>query len=394
MPFRDSTERRLTPADKTSKPIYGSRSRPSHSPEAHWRELWQTVTPIWTALALTRILYYGLERLRHPEIIPPVWADAALSIILLPLVVAGSYLTLRSWQRAGLLRAVVASLGSALLFGAAARPVHVAISAHIFGHAGAQDWLATDNAPTSAFWESWLATTVEYGVLYLSSAFGAVGILSYRNLMHERLLRASAEATADRERLRALRMQLNPHFLFNTLNSIVGATYANAEAAHELVERLGEVLRHILLASEQEEHELRDEKLVVEAYARMEQLRTHSRVQWHFDIDAGCDRAAVPTLLLLPLFENAVKHGLRGSVREVSIGVSVSHRGDDLIVSIANTCPPPTEVSLARIPGGVGLRNVRERLHVLFGPRAALVTARPVQTEFKACVTLPYRESD
>lgn len=363
------------------------------APEARWRELWLTVTPIWIVLALSRIVFYGLERLRHPDIIPPVSVDAILMVIFCPLVVAGSYLILRSWQKSGLALMAAVAFGSTLLVGGVALPVHAIISADVFNHAGARAWLAAAHATTPEFWQSWLATAVEYGVLYLSSILLVVGFLSYRSLMNEHLLRAWAEASAARERSRALRMQLNPHFLFNTLNSIAGATFANPATAQELVARLSEVLRRTMLAGEQDMQELQDELRVVEAYAHMEQIRTQSRVRWRSQIDPRCSHAAVPSLLLLPLIENAVKHGLRGNAREVTIDVTVSHHSDDLEIMIFNTLPSPATDSHALLPGGLGLRNVRERLKMLFGTRATLATAQPTSSQFEVRVTLPYRES-
>jgi hypothetical protein len=358
--------------------------------EPNWREVWLTVTPVWAVLAMSRVLFYWLERLRYPEIIPPVSADAITILLLWPLVVLGCHVTLAAWRRAGVAWTVAVALASSLLIGALARPTYaVATYLNSSGDAS-QGWLGFFLGTSRGFWYAWLANAVEYGVLYLSCVAAAVGFLSFRSLMNERLLRTRVEAAAAQERLRALRTQLNPHFLFNTLNSIVSLSDDQSPSAQQLITQFSDLLRRTLRASEREEHPLAEELAYVEVYLRIQKVRQPSRIDWHVRINAPSTSVAVPSLILLPLVENAVTHGLRGGAAKVDIAIGVERDRDDLVIELTNSCSQATPAPGVR--PGLGLRNVRERLDVMFGARALLIARRVAPDRFAVRITLPQRE--
>lgn len=381
-------------ADAQSRRSHDGRHAPfrARAPlEPQWFDVWLMVTPVWAVLALSRVLFYGLERLRYPELIPPVSADAIQSLLLWPLVVVGCHLTLSTWRRAGRYWTIGAALATAFVVGAVARPAYAIASLFNSGNDGAQDWLDFLYSTAPGFWYAWLANAVEYGVLYLSCVAVTVGFLSYRSLMNERLLRTRVEASAAQERLRALRAQLNPHFLFNTLNSIVSLSDAQSPTAQQLITQLSDLLRRTLRASECEEHELSEELAYIEAYLRIQHIRQPFRINWRVRVDVQCATAAVPSLILLPLVENAVTHGLRGGASAVDVEIQVDRDCDSLVMTVSNTCamPAPGE-SAGR--SGLGLRNVRERLEVSFGALAVLSVQRTAPNRFETRIRLPLRE--
>jgi len=218
-----------------------------------------------------------------------------------------------------------------------------------------------------------------------------VGYFCFVGLTNERRLRNSLELEAGQARLRTLRAQVNPHFLFNSLNSIVGLSDAQP-AAQLLVTQLSDLLRRTLRASEQEEHELFEELTYVEEYLEIEQTRQPSRVDWRINVDAGCARAAVPSLILIPLVENAVTHGLRGGVQTVAIDINVWRTRNELFIQVGNTCSVcPVVRDVTR--EGLGLRNVKTRLDILFGHTATFRADRTDVGRFEAQIGLPLRES-
>ncbi len=227
----------------------------------------------------------------------------------------------------------------------------------------------------------------EYAALYLSCAAAALGLLAFRGLVNERLLRARVEANAAQERLRTLRAQLNPHFLFNTLNSLVGLSEQQSGPTQQFVLQLSELLRRTLHASEHEEQPLSEELAYAEAYLRIQQTRHPSRIEWRMRSDIDIGDARVPSLILLPLVENAVTHGMRGG-RSVEIEIFARRTPTGLALRVANTCLAATSAA-SRARSGLGLRNVRERLEVLFGGDAALVVHRPTSERFEADIALP-----
>jgi hypothetical protein len=354
---------------------------------ARARDIWITVTPVWGLLVLARVLFYGLERLRFPDIVPPVAADAVQGMLLWPLAALGCHGILIAWRRTGLGCAAAVALASALTLGAIARPAYGLGSVLAGNAAPGNIW--PDFSPVAlgpSVWP-WMSNVVEYGALYLSCVAAALGLLAFRGLVNERLLRARVEANAAQERLRTLRAQLNPHFLFNTLNSLVGLSELQPGPTQHLVVQLSELLRRTLHASEHEEQPLSEELAYAEAYLRIQQIRHPSRIEWRVRSGIDLGGVRVPSLILLPLVENAVTHGMRGGCA-VDIEIVARRAPGGLALSVANTCLDAPSTA-GRPRSGLGLRNVRERLEVLFGADAALVVHRPAPGRFEAHIALP-----
>lgn len=350
--------------------------------------MWLTVTPVWAALALSRVVFYEFERLRFPEIVPPVLADALQGVFLWPLAVLGCHLTLKAWKRAGATLSVVVGLASSLAFGALARLAY-GLASWLSPNPQAQHlWISALPRSGSGFLYPWLSSTVEYGVLYLSCISAAVGFLAYRNWVGERLLRERADSRAALERLRALRAQVNPHFLLNALNSLVGLDDLATGPSHPLLGDLSELLRRTLEASERERQTVQDEMACVEAYLRIQQARFPSRAQWRSAVDPACAAAMLPALILMPLVENAVTHGLRGRTPSVAIDIAVVCNSAAVKVTVRNSCAALSVAPVAQRPA-LGLRHVRERLHILFGNAATLNIDQSDPGQFVARLSVP-----
>lgn len=368
--------------------------RPPAPVDAKWNDVWLAVTPIWAVLAGGRVVYYALERAQYPADALPVAAGAFQALFLWPIAVLGCYLTLQVWRRHGFSRAALLALCSTLVFGLLARPAYAVGSLLNLSDAQSRQWLASFNAPAASHYDvfyPWISSTIEYGVLYLSCMAVMVGYFSFIGLANERRLRVETEQEASRARLRTLRAQLNPHFLFNSLNSIVSLC-EQQPAAQLLVTQLSDLLRRTLQASEREEHELYEELAYVEEYLEIEQTRQPSRVDWRINVAAGCARAAVPSLILIPLVENSVTHGLRGGVQTVAIDINVWRTRTELLIQVGNTCsaaPPVRDVSRR----GLGLNGARARLEMLFGRAARLRAERTDNGRFEVQIGLPLRES-
>jgi hypothetical protein len=373
-------------------PVVGTGGLPAPV-DAKWNDVWLTVTPIWAVLAAGRVVYYAFERIRYPADVPPVIADVVQDFLLWPLAVLGCYLTIWAWRRHGVSRAGLMALCSTLIFGLSARPAYAVGSLLNSSNAQSRQWLTAFYVPSASHSDvlyPWLSNTVEYGVLYLSCVALMTGYFSFLGLANERRLRTQLELQAGQARLRLLRAQLNPHFLFNSLNSIVSLSDAQP-AAQLLVTQLSDLLRRTLQASEHEEQELFEELTYVEEYLDIEHTRQPSRVDWRINVEAGCARAAVPSLMLIPLVENAVTHGLRGGVRTVVIDVNVWRSGSELLIQVGNTCSscaPARDVTRQ----GLGLRNVRARLDMLFGRDATFHADRTGNGRFEVQISLPLRE--
>ena len=208
-----------------------------------------------------------------------------------------------------------------------------------------------------------------------------------RLLRDKELRSAELERDAANARLEALSLRLQPHFLFNALNTISSLIHSDPERADRLLVRLSDLLRVSLAAHGPELTSLKEELRMLELYAQIMQERFDDRVELRWIIAADTLGASVPALLLQPLLENAFKHGVERSQSPVVVRVETRRDGDRLLMSIANT----GTLDFTNTSGGIGLRNCRERLHVHYGPDA-LLELRQDDADVVARVRLPWRE--
>ncbi|MEO8484563.1 MAG: histidine kinase [Acidobacteriota bacterium] len=201
--------------------------------------------------------------------------------------------------------------------------------------------------------------------------------------------RALQSEVAQREaELRALRAQLDPHFLFNSLNSISGLTSTNPEKAREMCQLLADFLRQGLSLAHAPRITLRREIELAEQYLRIEQVRFGARLGVAVHVDPDTVEVLVPPLLLQPLVENAVRHGIATMIEGGTIGVETRRAGDRIVVTVSN----PRDPDAHRRGTGLGLDIVRRRLAATFGDRAAL-TVEPLAEAFRAQLTVPVEEA-
>lgn len=176
-------------------------------------------------------------------------------------------------------------------------------------------------------------------------------------------LRLRAQATLPAEttaRLAELQSRIRPHFLFNTLNSAIALVRAEPARAEALLEDLSDLFRHALV-DQGESVTLAQETTLAERYLSIEQVRFGDRLRIHWALDPHAAGAQLPPLLLQPLVENAVKHGVEPSASGADVRISTERRGSTVVIKIANTVPGGQG-----IPGhGLALNNVRDRLNLL-----------------------------
>lgn len=199
---------------------------------------------------------------------------------------------------------------------------------------------------------------------------------------------AQAQATATAARLAALRYQLNPHFLFNTLNAVSSAVVTRRnEEAEAMLARLASFLRVTLTAPQTTHVRLEEELETVEAYLEIEAERFRERLLIRIDCPAALKAAKVPGFILQPLIENAMKHGVSRSRGTVAVEISVKQMKDLLVIEVADDAKPLA--AYPRAPGeGIGLAAVRERLEVLYG-HAADLRAERLNPGFRVTLSLP-----
>jgi signal transduction histidine kinase len=197
-------------------------------------------------------------------------------------------------------------------------------------------------------------------------------MLSYHQVYRRvRALQTRAEQLRDlaaTAQLAALRAQLNPHFLFNSLNSIAQLIHQDPDKAEACVERLAEILRYVLKRSEEDFVPLADELGMTRSYLEIEQARFEDRLRVESDIAADTLGRLVPNLILQPLVENAVKHGLATKMGPGTVRIEARLADDILYLTVLDDGVGMNASALSEaFERGVGLRNLRERLHHLYG---------------------------
>ena len=187
--------------------------------------------------------------------------------------------------------------------------------------------------------------------------------------------------------LHALKSQINPHFLFNSLNSISSLTMTDPERAQEMVINLSQLMRYSLKHDQNEkvtfQHELENNKL----YLHIEKVRFGSKLDPVFEIDKRCLKAKIPNMILQPLYENAIKYGVYEATEPVEIVTCCKCTSDILEVTITNTYDSNVTSKKGE---GIGLRNIRERLQIIFG-NSHFLKIEDNKKEFKVTLTIPQK---
>jgi LytS/YehU family sensor histidine kinase len=251
-------------------------------------------------------------------------------------------------------------------------------------------WKHTDHYTWSEFIKGpepamWLGSATNFELTYGFCLALVTGFGLYQRFRDSQLRSAALERALTSAHLAALRMQLSPHTLFNLLHTIRGQIGWDPAAAQAMVVQLGDLLRRLLNAGERDFSLLTDELRFARLYLELQQKRFADRLTiWMADLD-GIPTLWVPSLILQPLIENAVVHGLASHNGAVEIRVEVTVCGENLLLRVINTIAPNS------IAGhdGIGLRNVRERLQVQFAERAKFTAAAADATNWIAEVRMP-----
>jgi two-component system LytT family sensor kinase len=241
-------------------------------------------------------------------------------------------------------------------------------------------------------WLSWIFTTLPFGVAVYLCVVGIEHATRYFIEAREREVQvARLSEQLSSARFAALQAQLNPHFLFNTLNTIAVLVRDNdRQGAVSIVEHLSEVLRRTLTRHRANEVTLGEELELVRQYVAIEQARFSDRLRPEFRVPDSLMSAAVPSFALQHLVENAIRHGIAKQPDAGLLLVSAERLGDTLQITVIDD-GPGVDPNAATLPGH-GIENTRERLHALYGEKASLEIARRPEGGTIATLRVPYRE--
>ncbi len=217
--------------------------------------------------------------------------------------------------------------------------------------------------------------------------------LEYYRQFHERELRASQlEAQLVKANLQALKMQLQPHFLFNTLNSISSLMHKNIADADKVVARLGDLLRYSLETEGLQEVSLKDEMDFLQRYLEIEKVRYGDRLKVKIQMPSGVLLAKVPNLILQPLVENAIRYGIGPRSAGGKIEITAQRNDDMLDLVVRDDGPGLPHKPQSEFSGGVGLNNTRSRLMQLYGENHEFRLSNGSGKGLEVQMRIPYHE--
>jgi signal transduction histidine kinase len=212
----------------------------------------------------------------------------------------------------------------------------------------------------------------------------------HRESQEQRITAAQLEARLAEARLQSLQSQLHPHFLFNTLHTISALMHRDTEAADEMLARLSDLLRLSLDRLGTQQVTLKEEMDFVGKYLDIERTRFGDRLHVQVDVDAETLDAAVPNLILQPIVENALKHGIARQIGGGRVHIQTSREGDELRLVVRDTGPGLPAAKLTALNTGVGLRNTRSRLEELFPGRHRFEFHEPPDGGLAVEIRIPF----
>jgi len=222
--------------------------------------------------------------------------------------------------------------------------------------------------------EPLLVKTLPYSLVVYWAVVSVQHVVAFQKRAHERERRAAElEQRLTAARLQALQMQLNPHFLFNTLNAVASLMHSDVDAADRVLIRLSELLRRALDTRDRQEVPLREELEFLDRYLEIEQTRFGDRLRVEREIDPTLLDQMVPNLMLQPLVENAIKHGIEPQRRPGWIRLEVRREGTHMLLIVRDNGVGLRPAKPSRRGHGIGLGNTRRRLEQLYGKEQELV---------------------
>ena len=334
---------------------------------------------VWTLLAVLAASQDALNLAYHGEPVPwgPVfgislldWYTCAAFTPLVLWLVRRHPLRASAWLRRGVLYAAAAAVMTVLKYA-----LYVPLRQVVAPIAG----FSLAGILADRFFMEFLA---------FASVIGIALAAEYYRTMREREVRASQlEARLAQAQLDALRAQIRPHFLFNTMNAVSTLMHRDVEAADEMLAQLCDLLRETLDADGVQQVPLRDELRVLDRYLDIMRLRFSDRLTVDVRVHPDVLDEPVPHFILQPLAENAIEHGIARDPRAGRIVVAAERAADGLRLTVSDDGPGPAG-GTAAVREGIGLSNTRERLRQLYGPAATLrLRASPSGTEVE--LTIP-----
>jgi hypothetical protein len=354
------------------------------------------LTGFWAYVALSNVLWglgmqASLASIGVIHVFSPWNSRLIQHLLLFPALIGCLWLSRRiGWQP--LWRAAPLQLLCGVIFSALANPA-MDVAERVTGHA---TWATLDfpsfSSATDAYAGQqgfqWLASGTTFLLAYFFGLALLTGFTLYRRYRDSQLRFADLERSLSAAHLTALRTQLSPHTLFNLLHTIKGNVAWDPPLAQSMIVQLSDLLRRALRIGERELCPLEEELEFVRLYLQLQQRRFADRLMVVVPEPGSSPSILVPSLILQPLVENAVVHGLAHDYSPVTLRIDVQTANETLVLRVMNSLMPGYS-GAAPESVGIGLKNVRERLSIQFGERATFNAGRSPDHSWVAEIRMP-----
>lgn len=252
-------------------------------------------------------------------------------------------------------------------------------------------YLYTDNLDYKQFLNESLPWRAVTGIFfYLFFILFYYMILYYEDLQDKLKIEGELQTLVKEAELNALKSQINPHFLFNSLNSISSLTITNPDKAQEMVIKLSDFLRYSLSHDKNEKASLQEEFENLKRYLDIEKVRFGKRLNFVSKVPENCIKFEIPNMILQPLIENSIKHGVYNSTEEVLVVLTCKEEKGFVVIEIVNDYDPD---AVKKAGQGIGLSNIRKRMQLIY-QRQDLLETIAEKMVFRAILRLPKNVKD
>ena len=210
-------------------------------------------------------------------------------------------------------------------------------------------------------------------------------IIYYNNFQEKQLKEAELNSLVKEAELKSLKYQINPHFIFNSLNSISSLTLSNPQKAQEMTIKLSSFLRSTLSKNEKQKSKLIEEISNAKLYLDIEKIRFDDKFEFVEELQPACKEIEVPSMILQPLFENAIKHGVYESLEKVIIKLKCGIENEYFKIIVENSFDPE---AVPRKGEGIGIKNIQNRLKLIYN-QDNLVTTEKINNLFRVNIFIP-----
>lgn len=302
------------------------------------------------------------------------------------------YYKTRSWQRFSMSKIIPLTLVISLVLAIMMSLFTLAIICPFFWteFLGAEV-LAKENRTLIGRLAAFIFYNSVISLLFISIwAFIYIAVTTSRQVKESEIKSLRLENSLKEAKLASLTNQLNPHFLFNSLNNIRFMIYENAAHADEMITAFSEILRYSLTSSKQDKVGIEEELSIIDRYIDIVRLQLGDKLDFQLHFSSSCQQCLIPPMALQILVENAIKHGIENSKTKARLSVNIINKDGVLLIEVCN--PVASSVAMPIQGTGTGLKNIKQRLNLLYGELAQL-SVTLLENNFTVTLVIPMEKS-